>query len=320
VKPVPGRTTPVSVALLATSVLFWGGAFRSTAIAVHEAPPFTVAALRAAPAGLVLIAILPLLGSPLPRGRIWIWAAASGILMVATATASATEGVVLAGSANTAVLGFTTPFFVLVLGRLFLRELVSWWSVMGLVIGFAGIVGMVSTQLGGHDTGALMLGMSLALTSAASWAVGILIVKWLVEHDPALDLVGLTGAQHVVGGAALLVLAFSFNRGAHTDWSSIDLWGSVAWLALGSSAIGIVAFFGALKRLSATRASAWLFLVPVVAVLVEMMRGHGPAPVALVGMALAVSGVTLVSVAPDRVARFEPGEAAVADAAAREVA
>jgi drug/metabolite transporter (DMT)-like permease len=47
----------------------------------------------------------------------------------------------------------------------------------------------------------------------------------------------------------------------------------LVWLAIGASAVAYFAFFAALKRASATAVSASLFLVPVVAVLVEAARG-----------------------------------------------
>ena len=68
-----------------------------------------------------------------------------------------------------------------------------------------------------------------------------------------------------------------------------------AFLAIGSSAIAYLAFFAALRRVEAAQASAWLFLVPVVAVVVELALGEVPDGIVLVGMALAIAGVALIS-------------------------
>ena len=54
----------------------------------------------------------------------------------------------------------------------------------------------------------------------------------------------------------------------------------------------------ALRAIPATRASAWQFLAPVVAVVVELVFGDAPGAVVLLGMALAICGVALVSVLP----------------------
>jgi drug/metabolite transporter (DMT)-like permease len=72
----------------------------------------------------------------------------------------------------------------------------------------------------------------------------------------------------------------------------------IEWLALGTSALGSLAFFSALKRVSADRAAAWQFVVPVVAVLVEIARGNSPDAIVLAGMILAVAGVAIVNIPP----------------------
>ena len=99
-----------------------------------------------------------------------------------------------------------------------------------------------------------------------------------------IDMLGFTAAQYVIGGAAALVLAFAHQGTGSTDWSSSDLWAAIAWIAIGSSAIATLAFFGALKRMSATTVTAWQFLAPVVAVITEIVYGNTPDGIVLAGM------------------------------------
>jgi drug/metabolite transporter (DMT)-like permease len=263
-----------------------------------------LSALRALPAALLLVAALPILGARLPQGRLWLWAGLTGLLGVTLFLYGLSEGTKLAGPGNAAVLANTPPFFVLVLGWLFLGERITAAGLAGLVIGFAGVVVMVSSQLGGGPGGAdLVLGMGLALAAAAGWGVTTLLVKWLAERDPDLDVLGLTAGQFIVGGAVLGVLAFLVDGTGGTEWASGELWSALAWLVVGASALAYAAFFGALKRASATAVSASLFLVPVVGVLVEAARDNPPSVVVGVGMALAVAGVALVLFAPQLEAR-----------------
>ena len=95
----------------------------------------------------------------------------------------------------------------------------------------------------------------------------------------------------------LIPLAWVFGHPGSADWGSAALWESVAWVALGSSAAASVCFNLALVRVSAARATAWQFLAPVVAVLVEAARGDTPSALVLAGMTLAVAGVAVVSMA-----------------------
>jgi drug/metabolite transporter (DMT)-like permease len=257
--------------------------------------------LRALPAGALLLAVVVLTRGQVPRGRPLAMAAASGLLMVTLTFEGIAEGTKLAGAGNAAVLVNTTPFFVLVFGRAFLGERIAGIGVVGLVTAFVGVVTMISSQLGGDaDTADVVLGMSIALLAGAGFGVGTLLVKATTTRYPATDLVGFTAAQHLIGGFALVPLALAYGDMAATTWGSSELWASIAWVSIGSSAIASLAYFTALRRIPATRASAWQFLAPVVAVTVEVGRGNAPEAIVLGGMALVILGVAVVTAAPAR--------------------
>jgi drug/metabolite transporter (DMT)-like permease len=298
------RDTLAATALLGISVVFWGGSFRATAVAADHTSSLVLSALRAVPAAVLLCLAVVLLGARLPRGRMWLWTGLTGLLGVVLFFYGLSEAVALAGAGNAAVVANLPPFFVLLLGWLFLGERITPAGLAGLVLGFVGVVLMVSSQLGGErSTRDLVLGFALALAAAAGWAVTTLIVKWLAERDPRLDLLGLTAGQFVVAGAVLGLLALAVDGTGSTEWGSGSLWAALAWLAPGASAIAYLTFFVALKHATATAVSASLFLVPVVAVLVEAARGEAPSAVVAAGMAMAVGGVALVLFAPQLEAR-----------------
>ena len=78
------------------------------------------------------------------------------------------------------------------------------------MLGFAGVVLIVSSQLGGGSgSGERAAGMGLALAAALGWAVGTLAVKELLTRRPDIDAVGLTTGQYLAGGAVLLVISLS---------------------------------------------------------------------------------------------------------------
>ena len=65
--------------------------------------------------------------------------------------------------------------------------------------------------------------------------------------------------------------------------------------------------------ISASKASAWGFLSPVVAVLVETARGDAPSAIVLIGMVLVIAGVAVVNAAPVRTAAPDPVPAPAGD-------
>lgn len=284
---------------LAGPVLFWGGSYRAVAIAAPHATPLTLNAGRAVIAAAMLVVLLPFLRSRLPTGKVLLWATVTGVLGVVVFLEGFSEAVVRAGAGNAAVLSNTSPFWVLVSARIVLGERMKASGVLGLCVGFAGVVTMVSSQLGGSGGGDLALGMALALAAGVGWGISTLVVKWLAQRDAKLDITGLTAAQYVVGGGILLILALAIDGTGGAQWSSGELWGALIFLAAGASVIGVVWFFAAIKRLPATVASAAQFLVPVVAVIVEVARGNAPGGVVLLGMGITVVGVAFVNLAPE---------------------
>ena len=146
-------------ALLLLAVGIWSGSFRVIAEAAGHTSAIMISALRTAPAALLLLAAVPLLGGRLPQTRrMWFWAFLTGMLMVVLFLEGLSEGTARAGAANASVLGNTTPFFVLILAWFFLKARTNWLGIIGLLMGFGGVVLMVASQLGGtEDTGNFVL-------------------------------------------------------------------------------------------------------------------------------------------------------------------
>src|SRR5262249_40445950 len=219
-----------------------------------------------------------------------------GLLLAPVFLGGFTEAILPGGPGNAFVLAPTAPFWVVLLGRVFFGERPPLQSVVGLLLGFVGVVLIVWSQLGGEAGGAeLAAGMVLALAAALGWAAGTMLVKELLQRRPDIDSVGLTTGQFLVGGAALLIASFGGEGSDGAEWSSGKLWLAVTFLSIVGSAAATIAYFGALRRLGATRVTAWGFISPVVAVLLEVVLGHSPRPVVLVGMAVPIAGGGLVT-------------------------
>ena len=282
--------------------MIWGTSYWPTAVAAEHGTALMVSGLRLAPAALVMLAAVFLLRAQLPRGRMIGWAVLTGLLMVALFNWGITEAIARAGPGNGAIVVNTNPLIVLVLAWIFLRERLSPLGIAGLLSGFAGVVLMVWSQLGGSvETRQLLLGSGLALLAALGWAVGVLILRKLSQRPGGIDMIGLTAVQVVVATALVLPIAFAVDGTSSTDWGSGALWGTIAWIGPVTT-IGVLFFYLALRHLSAARTSSALFLVPAVAVLVEIARGSTPEPLVLAGMLVAVIGVALAIVPQEQLA------------------
>jgi drug/metabolite transporter (DMT)-like permease len=297
---VRGRPAVVATGLLAFDVVIWGTTPRVTAVAGEHAGPLMVTSLRAAPTAVALLLVLPLLGFRLPESRTaWAWAAGSGLLMVTVFLAGLTEAVIRAGPGIAIVLASTSPFFVALLERVAFGRRIGRGVLAGLVVGFGGVILVVSSQLGAtRDAADIFVGCMFALAGAIGWAIGTLVVTEQISRHPDTDLAGLTTGQYLAGGIVLLALAMSIEGTGGTDWSSSELWLAIAFVSIVGSGVATLAYFRALRTITPTRATAWLFLSPVVAVVLEAILGQLPEGLVLLGMVITIVGVAIVNAAP----------------------
>ena len=292
--------------LLGAVVLMWGTGYWPTAVAVEDSPPLMVAGLRLATSAVAMVLLAIALRGQLPRGRMLLWAAFTGLLMVALFYWGITEAITRAGPGNSAIVVNTNPLIVLVLAWIFLRERVSALAVFGLGLGFGGVVLMVSTQLGGDvETSQLLLGCGVALLAAFGWATGVLILRKLSQRPGGVEMMGFTAVQFIAAAVLVSTISFALEGTSSTNWGSGTLWASMIWIGPVAS-IGIALFYMALRYLSAAKTSSALFLVPAVAVIVEIVRGESPSAVVLVGMFVTVVGVALAVIPREKFAELAP--------------
>ena len=294
------RGEAVAVGLLAFTVVVWGCTARMTAEAAPYSEPLMLTTLRAAPAAVALLVALPLLRYRLPATRAdWAWTSVSGLLMVTWFLAAYTESVIRVGPGIATVLLSTSPFFVALAERAIFGRRITRLALAGMVLGFTGMVLVVSAEIDASgDAADMAIGMALAVSAGIAWAAGTIFVKEQITRRPGTDLIGLTTGQYVVGGAVLVVVALLLEGGDAAQWSEPGLWLPVAFISLVGSAIATVTYFSSLRWLDAASVTSWLFLAPVVAVLLEFLLGNAPGAVVFAGMVVTIAGVAIVSAAP----------------------
>ncbi len=281
--------------ILAVSMTAAGVVYPVTDAALHHTSPIMIATLRALAGGAVLTAILPLMGSRLPRTRrLWAWAFAIGFGNTTLTQVGISVGTQRAGAAVAAVLLNSSPFFVAVIARFALAESITRLRAVGLVIGFCGVLVVVFSDPGkvGHGS-QLAIGFVLALLGALGWACGGVGMRVLTQREPDLDIAGITAAQFLAGGVPLIPIVLL--AGGSTDWTRPALDAQLVFLILGGQVLVYLGFNAALSRWPSTRVYAWTFLVPAVAVLIEAVQGQLPSVTAMIGVALVIVGVAIVN-------------------------
>jgi drug/metabolite transporter (DMT)-like permease len=300
-----GARVPVPVLLLITMV-FWGAAFSVTEVALRHTTPAFTAFSRGLLGFLVMLPFLGMFGARLPRTwRLWGFAAGMGLGGTALSLAGLAEGTVRAGPAIAAVLLNTAPFFVAVIGRLALDERVTALRAIGLVIGFGGVLTIIFA--GGSASGEdVVIGSALTLLGALGYGSAGLLVRYLSLTGEEFDVIGITAASFLCGSILLIPYLLLSGDVWASDWGSLDLWWSTAFIVVGSGVLAYLTFNIALTRWSGSRVYPWAFLSPVVAILIEAFRGNLPGAWPTLGMAVVVAGLVIVNLPAAEVPRPEP--------------
>ncbi|MFJ2865253.1 EamA family transporter [Kitasatospora sp. NPDC087314] len=232
----------------------WGTTYLVTTQLLPEGRPLLLAALRALPAGLLLL----LIGRKLPRGRWWGRAAVLGMLNIGLFFPLTFVGAYRLPGGVAATIGAIQPLLVagLSIGVLGARP--------GRRALLAGLVGVGGVALLVLKSGARLDGVGIAamVTAIALMAVGtVLTRRWgRPEGATLLDLT----AWQLLAGSVLLVPLAGFVEGAPPALSATNLAG-FAYLGLFSTALGYVLWFRGIERLGAGPASFLGLINPVVA-------------------------------------------------------
>ena len=134
-----------------------------------------------------------------------------------------------------------------------------------------------------------------SLAGALGYGCAGLLIRYLSLSDEPFDVVGMTAAQFLCGGILLIPYLLLSGDLAGSDWGSGELWWSIAFVVIGAQVLAYLTFNVALTRWPGSRVYPWAFLAPVVAILIEAVRGHLPGRLPTLGMAIVVVGLVIVN-------------------------
>ena len=276
-------------AMPAVFVLIWSTGFIVARYGMPYAPPLKFLAVRFALSLLCFGAWVAMARVAWPRSRSqWGHLMVTGVLMQAGylggVWAAVREGM---GSGLVALLVGIQPVLTAV-WMSFTGARVSPRQWVGLVLGFAGLVLVVSRKFG-EGSEVSLLTMGLALMALLSITAGTLYQKRFVAP---CDVRSASAVQMIA--ALVVTLPFALLEPAAIEWNAHSL-GAMAWSVLALSLGGSSLLYMLIQRGTATAVTSLLYLVPPCTALMAWLLFREPITVATVlGTALTAAGVSLV--------------------------
>ncbi|MCU1385997.1 MAG: hypothetical protein JWL71_4694 [Acidobacteria bacterium] len=256
-----------------------------------------MAAMRWIAAGGLMIGMLALRGERLPARREWPSLAILGILLLGFGNGAVVWAEQTVPSGLTAVLVATSPFWMVGIEALMPNgEPISVRRLLGLVIGFGGIVMLVWPEISvGGDRGFLG-GVVAAQIACVGWAVGSSYARQRGRGRASEENVLATaGFEMLFGGIALLIVSLALHEPARLTFTPRTS-GALLYLIVVGAIGGFSAYAYALKHLPVATVSLYAYVNPIIAVVLGIVVLREPFNARMLGAAAVVfAGIVLVN-------------------------
>jgi drug/metabolite transporter (DMT)-like permease len=290
----------VILAFVAVYVL-WGGTFYAMKLGVESFPPLILAGLRHFSVGLVLYPLLRWRTRIRPTVEQWRAAAVSGVLLLCIGNGGVCWAEQTVPSGIAALLVATVTLWMVIVD--WLRpggHKPSLRVVIGVTLGFAGMVVLVGPARLGQSGRVDPVGAGILVVASLAWACGSLYSKHGALPSPPMLGVAMQG---LCGGAALWIAGFFTGEVASFHPTAVPArsWLAVGYLFLFGSCIGFTAYLYILKKSTAARVGTYAFVNPIVALLIGwLLGGETMSQRTLLAAAVILTAVVLVITAPHR--------------------
>ncbi len=270
-------------------VALWGSAFVPSKIGVLNSSPLWFLVVRFAVSGAIVLVIAFASGSRLPRDRrSWLAIILLGVLTNALYLGLNYEALRHLAAGVGAVVSSTNPLLLAVLAPYFLREPLTRRKLLGLVLGFAGVLAIMLGRIGTGTADPRDVAFAV-LGNVASVASTIVFKRMLVQ----LDLRMTTALQLLAAGVAVLPFAIVFDGAPHATWG-VPLIVSFAYVVVVMSVGASLLWFWLLEAGEASRVTAFYFLSPVFGLGIAALFGEALTMRDLVGLIAIACGIAIV--------------------------
>lgn len=180
------------------------------------------------------------------------------------------RGMSLTSPINGAIIMITTPLLVLILGNIILKEKITWQRFSGIIIGLGGaalliLSGTVSIIKSDSPIGDLYI-----FINALSWGTFLVLVKPLMQKYHTVTIL-----KWAFLFSVFILVPMGFRDVQVIHWNSFDgkIIFNILFVIVGITFVAYLMNVYALKALSPTVVSAYIYLQPVMAAAIALYLG-----------------------------------------------
>lgn len=203
------------------------------------------------------------------------------------------KGLDLTTPINAALMMTTNPIMVLIAASVVLKDRITWIRILGMLLGITGAVTLILWNFNGAVFSGSLGGDIMILINSLSFGVFLIMVKPLMSKYSTI-----TVMKWVFLFGTVLVLPFGWGEFSAIQWSGFDtrIWLLTAFVVIGTTSLAYVFNTYALRKLSPSEVSVYIYLQPLFAVMFAILLGKDSLkPIHVLAAALIFCGVYLAS-------------------------
>ncbi|MCU9614975.1 DMT family transporter [Caldibacillus lycopersici] len=276
----------MSIALV---VLVWGLVWPIYKVAIEYTPPLLFAGMRTLLGGILLSIFLFPKWKEIQWKKTWPVYVISSFFNIIIFNGVQTIGLQYLPSGLFSVIVYLQPVLVVLLAWLWLKESLTFMKIIGMLIGF---IGVVIVSFDGISGSISFLGITLALITGIGWAIGVVYVKKTSGLVNGLWLVAL---QNIVGGVLLTASGMVVEDFSEITWNMPYVFSLLYGSILGVT-VATALYYKLMSSGESSKVSSFTFLVPLIAVLIGTLFLHEPFTINLfAGMILILFSIYLIN-------------------------
>ncbi len=283
------NSTTIVVLVFITLCLIWSSTWVAIKIGLETVPPFYSAAIRFFIAFILLYLFARIKNLPIPKDlKSHLFFIKFGLLNFLISYSAVYWGEQYINSGLTSVLFAVMPFYTLIFSIWMLpSEKISIKKIIGLLLGFAGVVIIFNDQIEISSAEAVY-GMIAILIAPAFSAIGTLIAKKAANtYHPVI----LNTFPIFYCSIALFILSFIFESQSQAVFDETAIF-SIIYLAMFGTGIAFVLYFWMLSHQSAVLMSMITFVTPPLALIWGwLLLGEAITEFLVVGLVLILAGI-----------------------------
>ena len=282
------------IAAFAAVYLIWGSTYLAIRFAIETMPPFTMAGVRFLIAGGALFVWLRFRGVAGPKPIHWRTAFIVGGLMLLGGNGGVVWAEQSVPSGLAALVVATVPLWMVLLVWLSGRGRPSLAVVLGLLVGFGGVVWLIGPERVAGGERIEPIGALVLVLAALAWAIGSLYFRE-APHPASQPLA--TAMSMLAGGVLLLVVGGVAGEFAGLDLADVSAksWIAFWYLVVFGALVAFSAYLWLMGATTPTRAATYAYVNPVVAVLLGWLLAAEPLnPRIVIAATVIVGAVALI--------------------------